>query len=333
MNENQYALNTIILQIWSAVHGGGVDYIQVFTTAAAGIWLIMMIVNLWGEAISMAAGNQTQLPKMLSIYAVLGMIIWNWPWLADHLYSGSVASLNFFMNKSNTFLGNVSLAFERMQELDIAATTQQSGVMIADPITSAVISGLAVVVGSLALIACYLLTIIMVASSFTILALYLVMGPLFIALGVNENFRQFTFKWIGAVLSYLVVIPLYGAALDICNVIFGASLPNWTNIVGTPSIDHMFIMLFGPLISIGLIFAVSRVAHELTGGVGHSAGSMAASIGMMAAAAAAKIGGAAATGGAGAAAGGGASAGGGAASAASSGGGRGSGAVRAATEG
>jgi hypothetical protein len=102
----------------------------------------------------------------------------------------------------------------------------------------------------------------------------LVLGPVFFALSFDRDFRSHALHWFAAVLSYFVLIPLYGAALTVATVIAGAAIP--ANLYGLPSGAQFAAQVIGPLMSVGVVFSTNRIVNALVGGAaGSGLGSMA----------------------------------------------------------
>src|SRR5437764_12237407 len=107
----------------------------------------------------------------------------------------------------------------------------------------------------IALFLCYALILINIAGSLTILAMNLVLGPVFFALSFDRDFRGHAQHWFAAVLSYFMLIPLYGAALTVAATIPGAALP--ANLFGMPSSEPVLAQVIGPFMSAGLVCSTS----------------------------------------------------------------------------
>ena len=130
------------------------------------------------------------------------------------------------------------------------------------------------VIGMIVLFLCYALILINIAGSLTILAMNLVLGPVFFALAFDRDFRGHAQNWFAAVLSYFMLIPLYGAALTVASTIAGSALP--TNLFGMPSGAQVAAQVIGPLMAVGVVFSTNKIVNALVGGAsGSGLGSMA----------------------------------------------------------
>lgn len=305
MPENTFALDTIIDIIWQAVHGnaGGYDVAGLFQTMGGVLWQIMCLWAFANEAIDMASGKGTNLPKLLLRWAIISAVILAWPSMADHLYAGAQGMASYIIPKTTDVYGYFMQGYTLMQNTDQAAVAQQGFLGLFSSIAaipSAMVINQVAAIGGLVAIISFCVLLVSLAAVFMIFAMYLIMGPVFIPLGMTEAFSSFMYKWIGVILSFFLVIPLYGAALAIIIALYGSSTINLANIQGLPSVDHVFNMIIGPILSVGLILGVNKVASVLTGSYFGQAGSMAFSIGAAAAGIGAKLGLSAATAGAGA---------------------------------
>lgn len=305
MPENTFALDTIINIIWQAVHGnaGGYDIAGLFQTLGGVLWQIMCLWAFAHEAIDMAAGKGTNLPKLLLRWAIISAVILAWPSMADHLYEGVVGIGSYVIPKTTDVYGFFMQGYTQMQNTDQAAVAHQGFLGLFSAIAaipSAMMINQISTIGGLVAIISFCILLVSLAAVFMIFAMYLIMGPVFIALGMTDAFSSFMYKWIGVILSFFLVIPLYGAALAIIVALYGSSTVNAANIQGLPSADHVFNMIIGPILSVGLILGVNKVASTLTGSYFGQAGSMAFAIGTAAAGIGARLGLSAATAGAGA---------------------------------
>jgi hypothetical protein len=131
-----------------------------------------------------------------------------------------------------------------------------------------------VLIGMIVLFLCYALILINIAGSLTILAMNLVLGPVFFALSFDRDFRGHAQHWFAAVLSYFMLIPLYGAALTVAATIAGAAVP--ANLFGMPSSAQVMAQVIGPFMSVGVVFSTNKIVNALVGGAaGSGLGSMA----------------------------------------------------------
>src|SRR5437764_13505153 len=104
----------------------------------------------------------------------------------------------------------------------------------------------------IALFLCYALILINIAGSLTILAMNLVLGPVFFALSFDRDFRGHAQAWFAAVLSYFMLIPLYGSALTEASTIAGAAVP--ANLFAMPSSAQGMSQVVGPFMSAWVVF-------------------------------------------------------------------------------
>ena len=302
---SDFSLTSLIQVIWQAVTGGvgGVNYVTVFSQIAVVIWGFMGFVMFASEALDLAAGRGFKLDKKLVVYAFLGLLIFVWPNAANNSYNAAANMAEAFMGDSDAILDTLMGSYLDMQDVD-ETTVEETGlwdrvsailVMLPQKIGQVFFTG----IGVLITLACYILILIMIAGMFATFAMTLALGPVFVALGLSEHFRQYAWRWFGCYLTYFLAIPLYGAALQIVVAIFGAGVVDLSQMQGGVGMDHMAVSVFGPLVSLGVVFAVSKVVSGLTGGAMGGTGSLAMSLGMGAAGIAGRaMGGASAAGGA-----------------------------------
>lgn len=298
MPEEIFSLSTLIGTIWTALNGGSYNLAGGMQTLGAGLWSVMCVWAFASEALDLAAGKGTNLPGLLLKWGLVGAVLVYWPEASTALYDAAktlTAPGSGMPNLRDLYVA-FTQGYRQMQELDAAAAASQIplGGVVSQlaAIPAAMTMNLHSAIGGLVCLMCYAIVIISLAGTFMIFAMYLVMGPVFIPLAMTEAFSSFFYKWVGVVFSFFLVIPLYGGALCVIFAILGGSVPNLQNYTALPSLEHVFQLAIGPLLSVGLILGVNRIASSLTGSYFGQAGSMAFSIG----AAAAGIGGRAALG-------------------------------------
>ena len=323
MPEGIFSFGTLARTIWDALNGTSFNAAEGFLVLGTGLWGIMCLWAFAHEAIDIASGKGTNLPKLLLRWAIIGALLAAWPTMADNLFNVA-ARLADQMPDAGQLASYYLEGYSKMQNTDQAAVAGQGslgmmGAIVALP-TAMTLHQISTI-GGLVAILCYAIMLVSVAGIFSMLGIYLILGPVFIPLGLTDAFSSFFYKWVGVVLSFFLVIPIYGATLAVIMALLGGSVINLSNLVGLPSLEHIFQAVIGPIISVGLILGVNKIASSLTGAYFGQTGSMAFSIGAAAAGIGAKLGLSAATAGAGAPA------------AAGAGGASGAGAVTAAVSG
>jgi len=285
-------LPTLLQIIWEALHGS--DVFDAFQVMGLTFFNVMCVWAFAMEAIQMAEGKGMNLTKLLLRFAVINGVLLAWPTMADHIYTGAVAMSGMVIPDLNVLYHHLIEGMSQMQAADEAAQaglgTLASLASIIAAIPNLIITQQLTMISMLAICVCCLVVLVSVAGLFFILGAYLIMGPVFIALGMTDAFAGFMYKWIGVVLSFFLVIPLYGAALQAIAAIIGGAAPNLANLTGLSSIGHVFVTLTGPLLALGIIFAVQKIASSLTGAYFGNTGSLAFTIGVAAAGVGARLG-------------------------------------------
>lgn len=298
-----FSLDTLIDTIWAALTGGSYNLAEAFQALGAGLWSIMCLWAFANEALDMAMGRGTNLPKLLLRWAVIGAVLAAWPAMAAKLYgvAGDLASPAAGFPDLRDLFTAFMQGHQQMQNADQAAAAGQESLGIAAALAAlptAMMMNQVAALGGFVCLVCFAVVVVSVAGLFMILAMYLVLGPVFIPLGMTDAFSSFFYKWIGVVLAFFLVIPLYGGALCIIFALLGGSVVQFTNLTALPSLEHVFQAVIGPILSVGLILGVNRVATSLTGSYFGQSGSMAFSIGLAATGIGARLGLSAATAGA-----------------------------------
>jgi len=283
--ENQFLLSDVIQIIWDALHGS--DVAHAFQFLGITFFNIMCFWSLFKVALSMADGKDFKLTEWLFRWAIINGFMIGWPTFADKLYLAATNIGGAIMPDQDKVYESFMVGYNAMNASDQAANaalgTLGSGLSLLAALPSAFVTHQLSSIGMLVVVLCYIVVLLAVAGLYFILGAYLIMGPVFIALGMTDEYAGFMYKWIGVVLSFFLVIPLYGSALHVITALAGGGAVNLSNLQGMPGVGHMFASLAGPVISIGIIFAVGKIASSLTGSYFGNTGSLAFSIGVAAA--------------------------------------------------
>jgi TrbL/VirB6 plasmid conjugal transfer protein len=278
-------LSKLLDLVWLALRGNGTntDFVVVYTAIGALLWSLLLFKVFLQEGIQVAMGSRSELPKILVKYLFVAGMFSIWPQLSGNLFAGiRLLAVNFYPDL-DTLLDAMAGSLGTLSAADDAAQNAQG-------LTSAIlgtlynftVGSLLSIVGMLVVFVCWALVLVNIAGSLTILAMNLVLGPVFFALAFDRDFRGHAQKWLAAVLSYTLLIPLYGAALSVAGAIAGATAS--TNLFGLPSGPQVLAQVIGPILSVGVVFSTNKVVNALVGGAaGSGAGSMA--LGMTGAAA------------------------------------------------
>ena len=253
--------------LWGALRGrtGGPDFIVVYTALGAILWAFLLFKVFLTEGLQVATGQRTELPRILVKYVFVAGMFFVWPMASDSIFTAIGALANMFYPDLTTLLERMYNSAALMQEGQAAEQASQGIIStILGTVQNVTAGFLFTGIGVLVLFLCYMLILISIAGSLTILAMNLVLGPVFFALAFDKDFRSIAMHWFSAVLSYSLLIPLYGGAITIAAAIAGAAIP--TNLFGLSSTGQVAAQLLGPFMAVGVIFSTNKVVNALVGG-------------------------------------------------------------------
>jgi hypothetical protein len=261
----------LLIQIWDAIRGrmGGVDFLYVYDALGFVIWGLLAFKVFITEGLNVAAGNHTELHKILVKYLLTIGMFAVWPTASDQIFHAIIAVVDATFPGLSNLLDVMGGAMTRMSARE-EALTGIGGLIttVVGTIQNLTAGGILIIVGSLTLFLCYMLILLCIAGSITILAMNLVLGPVFFALAFDREFRTIAVHWFTAVLSYFLLIPLYGAAVRAAAAIAGSAMPE--EVIGVTSTGQVFAQLIGPFLSVGIVFSTNRVVNALVGGAAGS---------------------------------------------------------------
>jgi TrbL/VirB6 plasmid conjugal transfer protein len=274
---SELSVATILDQIWKALRGDGPmpDFVLTYAALGAVVWGFVLFKGFLQEGLRVATGEHSELPKLLVKYLFVAALFTIWPQAADKLFTGVTAIANFFYPSLDQLLEGMNASLGEISSTGQAATNAQGlTAAILGALYTFTIGNVLNLVGMLVVFLCYGLVLINIAGSLTILAMNLVLGPVFFALAFDRDFRSLSLTWFGTVLSYFMLMPLYGAGLVVAAKLLGIGLT--TTMSGLPSGTQILAQLLGPILSVGVIFSTNRVVNTLVGGAsGSGAGSIA----------------------------------------------------------
>jgi hypothetical protein len=257
--------------LWRALRGqtGGPDFILVYDALGAIIWAFLLFKVFITEGLNIASGNKTELPRILVKYLFVAGMFAIWPMASNHVFSAVAALADMFFPDVSTLLAQLANSMELMRSSEQAAARELGLLsMIMGTIQNLTAGIIFSAIGMIVLFLCYMLILLCVMGSLTILAMNLLLGPVFFALAFDKDFRQIALHWFSAVLSYFLLIPLYGAAVTIAVAIVGATIP--TELIGLSSVAQVTAQLFGPFMAVAVVFSVNKVVNTLVGGAAGS---------------------------------------------------------------
>ena len=272
------SISNLLTAIWSALRGttgGGQDFVVVYTALGAVLWGFLLFKVFLQEGLQVATGHHSELARILVKYLFIAGMFAIWPEASSSIFSAVKLLAATFYPSLDTLLDAMAGSMGFMEGTQQAAANSQGLVStILGTLYNFTLGGLFVLIGMIALFLCYALILINIAGSLTILAMNLVLGPVFFALSFDRDFRGHAQHWFAAVLSYFMLIPLYGAALTVAATIAGAAVQN--NLFGMPSSAQVMAQVIGPFMSVGVVFSTNKIVNALVGGAaGSGLGSMA----------------------------------------------------------
>ena len=272
----------ILNVIWGVLTGtiGGINFIQQFSALGLLIFGFLVFKSLATESVNLVTGKGTELPKTLIKYLFVTSMIAGWPWLADSIYTGVLLLVEGFFPDFGEMLNTMLGSWDSIQRAEEARKMDSSvwekivnyaGAALAP--FNLLLDGLLIAIAWLILILCYALIMINAVGAISILLMNLVLGPVFFALAFDKDFRSPAVQWMTTILSYTMLIPLYGATIRIAAAIAGAaSFISFDHYMLTDRVSSGAVAArcFGPILAVGIVFSTNRVISSLIGGTGGS---------------------------------------------------------------
>ena len=269
---NLFDFLNLLWQSARGMNGAGIDFVAVYAGIGGAIWVLLLFKVFITEGLNIASGHQTELPRIFIKYLFVAIMFTTWPWLATRFWEACVATAQAFFPDMSDLFGTMNIAMNRMSEQSLAEGNLRAlASLFANPwaaLGGTVLNGLLIMIGMFVLFLCYMLILINIAGSLTVLAMNLVIGPVFFALAFDKDFRSIAVSWLTAALSYALLMPLYGLALHMAATIAGAGTPpDWTGFTSTGQIAAQ---LLGPFMALGIVFSTNKVISALVGGAAGS---------------------------------------------------------------
>jgi hypothetical protein len=267
-------MNDLLTLIWDALRGrtaaNSLDFILVYDALGAVIWGFLLFKVFATEGLRVASGEKTELPKILIKYVVIAGMFFFWPLTAaDRVFTAIVSLTDMVFPNWETLRDQFSVAMYRWSDYERAGG-HSWGIIgtIIGTVQNFTAGALLGTIGGLMLFLSYILIIISMVGSITVLMMNLVLGPVFFALAFDKDFRQIAMHWFNAVLAYFLLIPLYGAAFTVAITVAGAAIPG--HVIGLISPGTAYAQLLGPFIAVGIVFSVNKVVNSLVQGAAGS---------------------------------------------------------------
>jgi type IV secretory pathway VirB6-like protein len=264
-------INKVTHHIWAAVYDG-INLTQSFALSILNLLIVLELIN---EALNIASGKEFKLPEKLLTLALICCLIYGFPQLASGIwkaaeYAGNFLSENFTILTSHT-KKTMDEATEAMNSLlPGGSLISKLKVFIS---TFPIILGLGIshILIGLSLI----IILIFIAGAYTSLALTLWVGPVFIVFLMSPITRGIGVNWFNHILSYLLMIPMFGITLQICyNIYLDILAQSLTIIIGSTELrsglgfGNLLMMIVAPLLCSGIVFHVPRIVSGLTHSMG-----------------------------------------------------------------
>lgn len=264
--------------LWMTLRGttSGVDFIIVYDAIGAAIWGLLLFKVFLTEGLNVASGEKTELPKIFVKYLFVAGMFAIWPVASNHIFSAVSSMAEAFFPDLNSLFTTMQNAMSIMSAGEDAGLSTWSMIQLilgnggagAAAIAGTLFNGLLIIIGTLTLFLCYMLVLVNIAGSLAILAMNLVIGPVFFALAFDRDFRSIAIHWFSAVLSYMLLMPLYGAALRMAAAMLAAGVPSVP--MGFVSTGQVAAQLLAPFMAVGIIFSTNKVVSALVGGAAGS---------------------------------------------------------------
>ena len=272
------SVSDLLSTVWLALRGslgGGQDFVVVYTALGAILWAFLLFKVFLQEGLQVATGHHSELARILVKYLFIAGMFAIWPQASTSIFSAISVLASTFYPSLDSLLDTMASSMGYMEGSAQAASNSQGLVStVLGTLYNFTLGSLFTLIGMIVLFLCYGLILVNIAGSLTILTMNLVLGPVFFALAFDRDFRGHAQKWFAAVLSYFMLIPLYGAALTVAATIAGAAVP--ANLFGLPSGAQVLAQVVGPLMAVGVVFSTNKIVNALVGGAsGSGLGSMA----------------------------------------------------------
>lgn len=260
-------LDQLMDVIWNALRGriaGGWDYVVVYTTLGAILWAFLLFKVFLQEGIHVASGDRTELHRILIKYVFVAAMFAVWPMASDKIFGAvKILATNFYPSLSsltNSFMDRTTVMDQAMN-----ASSNSQGLVstILGTLFNVTLGSLMFGIGAIVLFICYGVILVCMGGSLCVLAMNLVLGPVFFAMAFDREFRPHALRWFMAVLSYFMLIPLYGAALTIGVTILAVAA---ANPFGSATSGQVAAQLLGPILTLGIVLSTNKIINALVGG-------------------------------------------------------------------
>lgn len=242
---------------------------------AGSIFILLFIFEILREAINISTGKGIDLASKLLVVFFVGSILLGYGKFSRGIYRAAVDISETVV----TDFGNINKRIEesylkgsKRHEAALEKSGDEAGFFEGFFIgmVTAILSGISLMIMFFIMI----LILVFIAGAYASLALVLAVGPVFVSMLVSGEFRSIGVKWALICLAYLLMIPIYIMVMRMMIDLFGQNAYNRTilnpsSLSVSASVEQMILLMAGPLISLGLVFSVSRIVDQIIGTAGN----------------------------------------------------------------
>ncbi len=242
---------------------------------AGSIFILLITFEILKEAIDISTGKGINLAsKLLTIFFV-GTVLLGYGKLSTGIYRAAADIGDTVISEFGNINKNIEESYVEGSKRHEAALEKNGdeagffeGLFIG--LVTAILSGICLMIMFFIMI----LILVLIAGAYASLALVLAIGPVFAAMLVSREFRSIGIKWTLIVLSYLLVIPVYIMVMRMMIDLFGqnaygGNMFRPSSVSVSASVEQMILLMAGPLISLGLVFSVSKIVDRIIGSAGN----------------------------------------------------------------
>lgn len=243
---------------------------------AGSIFILLIIFEILREAIDISIGKGFNLGVKLIVIFFVGTTLLGYGKLSTGIYNAAVDIGDTVIKEFGSVNKKIEESYFKGSERHEAALEKSGdeagffeGFFIG--MVMAILSGICLMIMFFIMI----LILVFIAGAYASLAIVLAIGPVFVAMFVSSEFRSIGTKWSLITLSYLLVIPIYIMVMNVMIELFGqnaykGNILSSSNISVSASVEQMILLMAGPLISLGLVFSVSKIVDQLIGTAGNA---------------------------------------------------------------
>ncbi len=259
-----------------------------FLPVGGSLFVLLIVIEIVREAIDITNGKGINLGKKFILIFFIGTILLGYNSLSNNIYKGIVSAGKEIIPRFEDVNDWIDKGYKQGIENHRASIEldRKSGGDLAQLMLSvvlAILSGL----GLLFVYITMVLILVFIAGAYASLSLTLVLGPVFIAMFVSPELRGTGVKWSVILLSVLLTVPAYIMIMKIAATLCGSNSSVDISSSGkvasrsmSNSIESIGILMVNPLLTLGLVFSVSKIINSITGSAGNiasKAGSIATS--------------------------------------------------------